>query len=106
MTVDRVLSSTAIGIAVAMAGHVAAATPWLCTAYTFSRYAAPDSVFMVTLLTGALELLLFGVCMALGYGLRRNSPNLARGVIAGWLGGLLAIPCGGTVVVGFLATLI
>jgi hypothetical protein len=50
---------TAIGRVVAFAGHVIAAGPWLYIAFTSTRHAAPDSVFMVALITGAVELLLF-----------------------------------------------
>jgi hypothetical protein len=73
-------------------------------AFTFTLYSVPDSVFMVACLTGTLGLGLFVVCIALGFGLRRTSPNFAMGVLSGWVGGLIAIPCG-TVVIGFLAAL-
>lgn len=96
----------AIGRVVAFAGHVVAADPWLYIAFTSTRHAAPDSVFMVALITGALELLLFVFCVALGFSLRRTSPCLANGIVSGWSGGLIAIPCGGTVAIGFLAALI
>ena len=112
MTVDRLFipsessKLTGIGRALAVAGHVVAASPWLYTVSIFIRHTAPDSIFIAAFLAGVLESLLFITCMTLGFSLRRISPHIAKGIISGWLGGLLAIPCGGTVVVGFLAALI
>jgi hypothetical protein len=88
-----------------VAGHFCAGAPWLITTFTFIRYSGPDSVFMVACLTAALELGLFVVCMALSLGLRQASPGFARGVMSGWAGGMLAIPCGGTAMAGLLAAL-
>ena len=113
VTVDQAPSSepqarkhAATGVAIAVAGHVFAASLWLYTVFGSVRYAPPDSVFMVTLLTAALELLLFVACMALGFSIRRTHPHLAKGVLYGWLVGLIAIPCGGTMAVGLLTSLI
>ncbi|MBB4752041.1 hypothetical protein [Actinoplanes lobatus] len=104
MTADQsgLRNQAAAGLAAAITGHVVAAAPFLYTAF----YVVPDSVFMAAYLTGALELVLFVVCMALGFGLRPSSPNLAMGVLSGWVFGLIAIPCGGTAVIGFLAAVI
>ncbi|MBW6433666.1 hypothetical protein KZ829_07910 [Actinoplanes hulinensis] len=104
MTADQSGSSNqaAAGIAAAVTGHVVAAAPFLYTVF----YLVPDSVFMVAWLTGTLELVLFVVCMALGFGLRPTSPNLAMGVLSGWVFGLIAIPCGGTAAIGFIAVLV
>ncbi|HWS34430.1 MAG TPA: hypothetical protein VN408_17025 [Actinoplanes sp.] len=96
----------AVGATVSVVGQALASAPWLSTVVTFVRHTAPDSVFMTAVLTGLLQLLLFAVCMTLAFVLRRAAPDVARGVVSGWLGGLLAIPCGGTAVIGFLATMI
>jgi len=66
----RMRSSTGVGCAVA--GHIVAGGPWLGTAFTYTFYAAPDSVFMVACLTVFLELMLFVACLALGIGLLRS----------------------------------
>ncbi|WP_436535926.1 hypothetical protein [Actinoplanes sp. HUAS TT8] len=94
-----------MGTVLAVAGHVVAGGPLLCAVYTFTRYAEPDSVFMVCCLTAVLELALGVICVAFGLIVRSSSPSLATGVLSGWLGGLLVIPCGGTMLVGFLAGL-
>jgi hypothetical protein len=94
----------ATGTACAAAGHLVAGGPWLYTVFTFTAYAEPDSVFLVACLTAALELMLLLVCMTLGLTfLRSRRRHVGIGLLTGWFVGVIAVPCGGSAVIGLLA---
>ncbi|MDI6106007.1 hypothetical protein QLQ12_46325 [Actinoplanes sp. NEAU-A12] len=94
----------AAGIVGAFTGHIVAACPWLYTAFAFTVHAGPDSIFMVVCLTGALELMLFVVCMALGVGLLHSrGRHVGIGLLIGWFAGVIAVLGGGTALIGLLA---
>ena len=84
-------SSFRIGVIVAVVGHLLAASPGIVAAYSFIRYAAPDSTLIVGCFTMLLELGLFAGCLATGIGLLGRNRNLALGLIQGWLIGVAAV---------------
>lgn len=91
----------AAGIGCAVTGHVIAAGPWL-----YVVAIGPDTVFMAALLTGALELAHFVVCISAGVGLSQSRwQHFGTGLLAGWFTGLLAVLCGGTLLMVAFAAL-
>jgi hypothetical protein len=94
-------------LACAFAGHLVAGGPWLSTVSMSTFYAEPDSVFMVLLLTGALEWMLFVLCVMLGVGLRHSRwRHVGTGLLIGWFAGVIAVLGGGTALIWLLAALI
>ncbi|WP_233625098.1 hypothetical protein [Actinoplanes sp. ATCC 53533] len=77
------------------------------TGFTYTFYAAPDSVFLVACLTGVVELMLFVTCVTLGVGLLRSRwRQFGIGLLSGWLFGAIAVPCGGTALIALFAAVI
>ncbi|BEL06322.1 hypothetical protein Q0Z83_045130 [Actinoplanes sichuanensis] len=93
-----------VGIGSAFIGHIVAACPWLSSLFAFTVHAGPESIFMVVCLTGALELMLFVVCMTLGVVLLHNRGRyFGTGLLTGWCAGLITVLGGGTALIGLLA---
>ena len=94
----------AAGIVGACAGHIVVGCPWFYTFFTFTVHATPDSVFMLVCLMGALELVLFVVCMTLGVGLLHSRGRyVGVGLLIGWFAGVIAVLGGGPALIGVLA---
>ena len=94
----------ALGVGVALAGHVPASGLWLYTMYTFVFYATPDSVFMVTLAVVVLQACHFGFCFGTAYAVHRGRfRDFGIGLLIGWSAGPIAL-VGGTILIGALAS--
>jgi hypothetical protein len=81
----------AAGVAMAVAGQLLAGGPWLLAAYSFIRYATPDSLFVVDCFSALLLFVIFAGCIGAGLGLLRRNRGLGLGLIIGWAGGLAAL---------------
>ena len=94
----------ALGVGVALAGHVPASGLWLYTMYTFVFYTTPDSVFMVTLVVVVLQACHFGFCFGTAHAVHRGRlRDFGIGLLIGWSAGPVALVAG-TILIGAMAS--
>ncbi|MFB9237869.1 hypothetical protein ACFFWC_20285 [Plantactinospora siamensis] len=87
------------GAAIPLVGQALAGGGWLYSMYTFIHYATPDSLFMVNLLTIALELVLFLGCAVTGGVLvLQGNRGVGLGLLLGWPAGIAALCLAGALI--------